>query len=140
VLRPATVSPVTDTPLSDAMAAHMQANNPETYAVFVEVFRNSVIGIVGAGALAPDGRAGEGYSAGRTTHGDGRPRILTFADPAVASQAPGSQCNAGVSGAVLLQMAAGDPASEGILVNSATEPISIIISRASASAVAQGPV
>ena len=53
----------------------------------------------------------------------------------MASQAPGSQCNAGVPGAVLLQMAAGDPDCEGILVNSATEPISLVISKATASKV-----
>ncbi|WP_051753627.1 hypothetical protein [Streptosporangium amethystogenes] len=72
--------------------------------------------------------------------GDGRPRILTFADPEVASQAPGSRCNVGASGAVLPRMAAEDPSCEGILVNSATKLISIIISRASAPAIAQGPV
>ncbi|MEV4251303.1 hypothetical protein AB0J63_48950 [Streptosporangium canum] len=55
-------------------------------------------------------------------------------------QHPGSQCNVGVPGAVLLRMAAEDPSCDGILVNSATELISIIISRASASAIAQGPV
>ncbi|MGW0591814.1 SseB family protein [Streptosporangium sp. NPDC002607] len=131
---------MTDTPLSDVMDAHVQANTAETYAAFVEMFRNSVIGIIGVGLLEPDGRAGEGFSASQTTHGDGRPRILTFADPEVASQAPGSQCNVGIPGAVLLRMAAEDPSCEGILVNSATKLISIIISRASASAIAQGPV
>jgi hypothetical protein len=129
-----------DTPLSDAMTAHGQAGTAETYAAFVEMFRSSVIGIVGVGALEPDGRAGGNFSAGRTTHSDGRPRILAFADPAVASRAPGSPCNAGILGSVLLQMAAGDPACAGILVNSATEPTSMIISRESASAAAPGPV
>jgi hypothetical protein len=139
VRRPATVSPVTDTPLSDVMDAHVQANTAESYAAFVEMFRNSVLGIVGVGTLEPDGRAGGDFAAGRSTHGDGRPRVLAFADPAMVWQTPGSQCNAGIPGAVLLQMAAADPTCEGILVNSATKPISLIISRASASAATQGP-
>jgi hypothetical protein len=50
-----------------------------------------------------------------------------------------SQCNLGVPGTILLRMAAEDPSCEGILVDSATELIDII-SRASASAIAQGPV
>ncbi len=44
------------------------------------------------------------------------PKPLTFADPTVASRAHGSQCNAGIPGAVLA-MAAGDPTREMILVN-----------------------
>jgi len=104
------------------------------------MFRSSVIGIVGIGPLAPDGRTGEGFAAGKTTHGDGRSRILAFADPAVASQTPGSPCNAGIPGAVLLRMAADDPTCEGILVNSATRLISVIIDRDSVSAFAPGPV
>jgi hypothetical protein len=134
-----TETPLTETPLSDLMATHARADTAQSYAAFVEMFRNSVIGIVGVGSVEPDGRAGGDFSAGRTTHGDGRPRILAFADPQVASQVAGSQCNAGVPGAVLLRMAADDPSCEGILVNSATEPTSIIISRDSASAAARGP-
>jgi len=129
---------VSDTPLSDAMDVHVRGNTAETYAAFVEVFRKSVVGIVGVGTLEPDGRAGPAFSAGGTAYGDGRLRLLAFADPAVASLAPGSQCNAGIPGAVLLRMAAGDPTQAGILVNSATEPISIIISRESASAIVAG--
>ncbi|WP_440069967.1 hypothetical protein [Streptosporangium sp. OZ121] len=53
---------------------------------------------------------------------------------------PGSQRDVGVPGAVLLRMAAEDPSCAGILADSATKLISIIISRASASAIAQGPV
>ncbi|MGJ6965630.1 hypothetical protein ACSDR0_27360 [Streptosporangium sp. G11] len=52
----------------------------------------------------------------------------------------GSQCNVGVPGAVLLRMAVEAPSCDGIMVNSATELISVIISRASVSAIAQGPV
>jgi SseB protein N-terminal domain len=131
------VSSVTDIPLSDAMHTHVQANTAETYAAFVELFRNSVIGIVGVGAVDEGDRAGADFTAAQTTHGDGKPRLLTFADPEVASQVPGSPCNAGVAGAVLLQMVADDPSVEGILVNSATEPISIIISREAASVAAR---
>jgi hypothetical protein len=54
-LWPATVPPVTDTSLSDVMDAPVQANTAETYAAFVEMFRNSVIGIIGVGLPEPDG-------------------------------------------------------------------------------------
>ena len=40
--------------------------------------------------------------------------------------------NGGVAGEVLLRMAAGDASCEGILVNSATQEISLIISRPTA--------
>jgi hypothetical protein len=108
------------------MVEHTGTNTAETYARFVARFQQSVVGIVGL--EQPDGA----MAAGQSTHGDGEPRLIAFADPEVASQIPGSQCNAGLPGQVLLDMAAADPESAGILVNCATQPISVIISRASA--------
>lgn len=118
------------------MAEHVDTSGPGTYDRFLALFRDSVIGIVGIGTVTHDEQdqavTGSGFAAGRTTHGDGKPRILAFADPDAASQAPGSQCNAGISGRVLLQMAAADPDCMGVLVNSATHPISLVISKATA--------
>lgn len=92
--------------------------------------------MVGLGTVTRDARGraatGPGFAVGRTTHGDERARILAFADPETAAQAPGSPCNAGVPGHVLLQMAAEDPECEGILVNSATRQISLVISKTTA--------
>ena len=134
---------MTDTPLSDLMDAHVEANTPESYAALVEAFRDAAIGIVGIGFLEPDengqAKAGPNFSTGRTMHGDGKPRILTYADPVVASQQPGSQCNAAIPGQVLLEMAASDPECEGILINSATEAISVIISKENAAAALEKP-
>ncbi len=129
--------------MSDLMAEHADKNSAESYAQFLTLFRDSVVGVVGIGTVTHDAQGrpatGPGFSVGRTTHGDGQPRILAFADPETAAQAPGSQCNAGVPGQVLLKMAADNPACDGILVNSATRPISLVISKKTAqSAVGQG--
>jgi hypothetical protein len=127
---------VSDTPLSDLMNEHSDTRSPDSYAQFLTLFRDSVIGVVGLGTVTQDeqGRVatGPGFAVGRTTHGDERTRILAFADPETAAQAPGSQCNAGVPGHVLLRMAAEDPECDGILVNSATRRISLVISKTTA--------
>ncbi|MGW4945521.1 hypothetical protein ACWEOZ_28480 [Actinoplanes sp. NPDC004185] len=81
----------------------------------------------------PDSPADDGsLGAGRTTYGDGRSRVLAYADPDVALRTLGSRFNAGLPGEVLLRMAADDPECDGILVNSATQPNSIIITRSTA--------
>jgi hypothetical protein len=69
--------------------------------------------------------------AGRTDHG-GSARLLAFADPEVALRNFGPRFNAGISGAVMLRMAADDPSCEGILVNSATSEFSLGISKSAA--------
>jgi len=133
---------MSDTPLSDLMAEHADTKSPESYARFLALFRDSVVGIVAIGEVVEDahGRsaAGDNLAAGRTTHGDGKPRLLAYADPEVATQRPDAQVNAGVSGQVLLRMAVGDPECVGILVNSATGPISLVISDAEAEALVAG--
>lgn len=124
---------MSDTPLSDVMAEHSDTRSPESYERFLALFRASVIGIVAVGAVAQDAQrqhvAGKNLGAGKTTHGDGRPRLLAYADPEAALRNFGPRFNAGVAGEVLLRMAASDADCEGILVNSATQEISLIISR-----------
>ena len=124
------------------MAEHADAGGQESYGRFLRLFAGSVVGIVGVGAM-PHDRPGQpptvgGFGAGRTTYGDGRSRILTFADPEIASQVPGSQCNAGIPGQVLLQMAVVDPDCVGILVNCATRPISLLITKEAAQELLEG--
>jgi hypothetical protein len=123
---------VNATPLSDLMTAHADNRTPENFDRFVALFRDSVIGVIAVGSVTHDAHgnpvAGNDLGVGRTTHGDGRSRILCFADPEVASQVPGTPMNAGVAGDVLLGMAADDPECDGILVNCATAQISLIIS------------
>ncbi len=122
-----------DAPLSALMAQQAKTPANETYDRFVAMFRTSTIGVVAAGMTKPDadGRliTAEGFGVGRTTFNDGRERIMAFADPEVFLRRFGPRFNAGVPGEVLLRMAADDPECEGILVNSALEEVSIIISK-----------
>ncbi|MDR7274807.1 SseB family protein [Catenuloplanes atrovinosus] len=124
---------MSDSPLSDALAAYAGNRTDENWARFVAVFRNSIVGAVGAGPVS-GGRSGAGFGVGRTTHGDGLPRILTFADPPVYARTFGQHFTVGVPGSVLLEMAAGDPDCAGILVNSATSETSVVITREAAEA------
>jgi hypothetical protein len=118
------------------MSEHAATGTPESYERFLALFRGSTVGIVAVGTPASDSRgrfiADGGIGAGRTTHGDGRPRILAYADPEVALRNFGPRFNAGLSGEVLLQMAANDPDCDGILVNSATSEISLVIGKPTA--------
>ncbi|GIJ43747.1 hypothetical protein Val02_06330 [Virgisporangium aliadipatigenens] len=128
-----------NSPLSDTMAEHAATKSPESYERFLALFRASTIGIATTGTPIRDAdgnlTTGHGFGAGRTTHGDGQPRILAFADPEVALRNFGPRFNAGVSGAVLLQMAATDDGCAGILVNSAIAEISLVISKSTARSV-----
>jgi hypothetical protein len=123
---------MTDTPLSDVMAEHLDTGTAESYERFLALFRGSVVGIVAIGTPAqdPNGRffADGNLGAGMTTYGDGQQRLLAYADPEAALRNFGPRFNAGLSGEVLLQMAVTNPECEGILVNSATHEISVIIS------------
>ncbi|MEO3817176.1 SseB family protein [Plantactinospora sp. B24E8] len=134
---------MSDTPLSDVMAEHAETKSPESYERFLRLFRAATIGIVAVGELAPDanGRviADGNLGAGRTSHGDGKSRLLAFADPEAALRNFGPRFNAGVPGEVLLRMAATDPESEGVLVNSATQEISLVISKSTAQSLLTPP-
>ncbi|MGI5175236.1 hypothetical protein ACQEVZ_02760 [Dactylosporangium sp. CA-152071] len=55
-----------------------------------------------------------------------------FADPEAVLRNRRPRCNADVSGAVVLQMAATDADCDGILVTSATEQVRLVISRSTA--------
>lgn len=136
LMRPASVRRMSDTPLSDVMAEHSDTRSPESYERFVALFRASVVGIVAAGPVVFDeqGRsvAGRNLTAGKTTHGDGLARVLAYADPEAALRNFGPRFNAGVEGEALLQMAVTYADCEGILLNSATDEISLIIDRATA--------
>jgi SseB protein N-terminal domain len=125
---------MSESPLSDALAAYAGNRTDENWDRFIGVFRNAIVGAVGSGPADAEGRSGAGFGLGRTTHGDGRPRILTFADPPVYARTFGRRFNVGVPGSVLLEMAAGDPDCAGILVNSATGETSVVISQEAAEA------
>jgi hypothetical protein len=126
---------MSETPLSDVMSEYAETKTPESYEHFLRLFRASTVGIAATGvpARGPHGYVADGnLGAGSTTHGDGRPRVLAFADPEAALRNFGPRFNAGLSGEVLLQMAATDPDCEGILVNSAICEISLVVSKLTA--------
>lgn len=115
------------------MGAHAETGTGDSYDRFIALFRTSVVGIAIEGMPVPDDEGhlvsdGE-ISAYMTTHGDGRSRIVAYADPEVFLVNFGPRFNAGVPGEVLLGMAASDPDCEGVLVNSATQEISLVIAK-----------
>ncbi|MFI5909134.1 hypothetical protein [Dactylosporangium sp. NPDC051541] len=118
--------------MSDLIDAHADRPDPALYERFLTLFRDSVIGVVAEGTpvTTPDGRtvSGSDMRVGNTTHGDGRSRILAWADPEAARANFGPRFNAGIAGATLLEMAGGSEGCAGILVNSATREVSLIIS------------
>jgi hypothetical protein len=124
---------MSDTPMSDAMAVHAETKTGESYDRFVELFRTSVVGVAIEGMPTPDQDgnlvADGDLSVHSSTHGDGRSRILAYADPEVFLVNFGPRFNAGMRGEVLLGMAASDPDCAGILVNSATQEISLVIAK-----------
>ncbi|BCJ77006.1 hypothetical protein CS0771_65500 [Catellatospora sp. IY07-71] len=127
---------MSQTPLSDVIRELAAGSAPDAYDRFVAIFRASTVGVMMDGAPAPDGRGGfvvrgGGVTVRSTGHGGGT-RILAYADPEVFLQNYGPKFNAGLSGEVLLQMAAGAADSDGILVNCATSEISAVINRATA--------
>jgi hypothetical protein len=71
-------------------------------------------------------------SARPTSVGSRQLRVLAYADPDVFLRTFGPRFNAGSLGEVLLHMTAGEPKCEGILDNSATREISLVISKSTA--------
>lgn len=133
---------MSESPLSDVMAEHTQSRSADSYGRFLGLFRISTIGIVAIGPAGPDPDGtviADGLlSAGMTTHGDGLARLLAYADPLVARRNFGPRFNAGLTGDVLLRMAASSPGCEGILVNSAVSEISLVITRITAESLVAG--
>jgi hypothetical protein len=122
-----------DTPLSDLISDHIRTGTEQSFARFVEAFRSSIVGVVALGI--PDGAVGTFVSTaeqpvkiGSTKHG-GPVRTLAFADPPAFARKFGRRFNAEISGEAVLATVLLNPESEGILVNSAKEEVSLIIHR-----------
>ena len=130
---------MTDTPLSEIMAELDDAWTPEGYERFLTLFRDSVVGIIATGPASQDGEgrtiAGPNLTARCTTRDDRRRRVLAYADPEASLRNFGPRFNAGISGRVVLQMAATDADCAGVLVNSAISEIFLIIDRSTAQVV-----
>ncbi|WP_155373812.1 SseB family protein [Catellatospora vulcania] len=133
---------MTDTPLSDALVAHAEDPNPETFDRFATIFRASMVGVMSDKMMAARGAAvvsGGRLTIASTSFNDGRSRILTFADPEVFLRTYGPRFDAGLRGEDVLRMAAGAPDCHGILVNCATREIAQVISKEMAQALIAPP-
>jgi len=123
------------TPLSDLIERLTDSPTDDTFARFVAAFRQASVGVI-IGGLA-DGRCGtivtsdnDSISLGETLHANGRPMILTFADPAAFLRRFGDRFNGETSGETVLATVMAHESSEGVLVNSAKAEISVMIDRA----------
>lgn len=123
-----------DTPLSDLLEEYIRSQSDHDYEGLCQLFMSSEVGVLAKGAPKEEpGRfkstSDNPFQLGLTTHGDGRPRILAFADPSAFTQKFGQPFNAGVTGVDMCKTVIFNEKCEGILLNSAKSEVSIIISR-----------
>ena len=106
----------------------------EKYEHVLSVFSQSSVGVVVVGA--PEGHPGgtlkadgERISLGSSQHGDGKSRILAFADPKEFSANFGPRFNGEMRGEDVFKVALHNQTCSGILLNSAKAPISLPMER-----------
>jgi hypothetical protein len=81
---------------------------------------------------------GETIALSSTAHGDGKRRVVAFAEPREFIQKFGPRLNAEVSGKSLMELVLANEACHGIILNSATSATSIAIGRADIQRFCQG--
>lgn len=120
--------------LSELITYLAESWHEETFDEFLALLLKSQLGVRVDGV--PDGVSGpfvvgstQSLSLGRTTFGDGRSRILVFADPEEFIARFGLQFNGEINGAMLVNVVLYNADCEGILVNSALSSISVPIER-----------
>lgn len=122
------------TPLSDLMRTYQESTSIEDFDALVEYFATVAVGVHLSG-LAPQATernlvAGDGeVSVGNTIHGDGKSRVVAFADPREFNRRFGPKCNGEMLGMTLFEVVLHNPSCHGILVNSAVAESSVIIPR-----------
>lgn len=128
---------LSDTPLSDLIAAYIASRSRKTWGQFLDAFQVAELGVHVVGV--PSGtvgkfvtQAGQSVSLGLTRHAGGRPTALAFADPEAFARRFGRPFNAGMSGTALLATLLADPECAGVLVNSALSEVSVVIDRSTA--------
>jgi len=129
------------------MQLHARKPSDRLYRKFLDLFVRSGLGVIAVGV--PEGTSGQIKSTsekpihlGQTSYGDGKRRVLAFADPQEFVRNFGQPFNAELKGADLLEMVVENRECDGILVNSAIAEESILISRGTAvrlAAQASGP-
>ncbi len=122
------------TPLSDLIRKFHKSQSREDYDAVLELCIRTPVGIFAFGVqpkyheqivMAGD----DNISVGSTTHGDGQSRLLAYADPREFNLRFDEKCNAEMIGENLFKTALHNKECAGILLNCATEQISIPIPR-----------
>jgi hypothetical protein len=130
---------MTETPLSDLIAAYIEDGTPQSFSQFLDGFRGSRLGVIAAGVPAGVSEfvstAEQSVSIGMTQHAGGRRMALAFADPVAFARRFGCPFNAEISGEALLATILLNPECEGVLVNSALAEVSVVIDRVTAESV-----
>jgi hypothetical protein len=122
------------TPLSDLIQSFHEARGGEDFEAMLALFLTSQIGIHAVNV--PQGlqgqtviSKGEGIGLANTTHGDGKKRIVAFADPQEFIKRFGAKCNGEMLGGELIKVALHNTDCHGVLLNSARSEISTLLSR-----------
>lgn len=126
---------MSNTPLSDLMAAFIADQVDARYREFLSTFCDAMVGVAAVGN--PEEKAGEVTVTDANPIGlassvlpDGRSVILVGADPVVYRERFGPVFNAEMQGQDVLATALANPACGGIQVNSARSENSLVIERA----------
>jgi len=111
----------------------------------VHAFAHAKVGVIAIGVPEDaDGNVtstdANPVSLGNTTHGDGKQRVVAFADPEEFVKRFGQPFNAEMLGIDVYRTVDANATGHGVLVNSATSETSMIISRASAEVFLAGDV
>ncbi len=120
--------------LSDLIDSLHESWTAERFNMLLAKLKASSVGIIAINV--PDHYLGktvrtasEGVTLASTRHGDGKSRILAFAEPRDFVAKFGPKCNGEMLGAEVIKVVLHNPDCAGILLNSAKSEISIVIER-----------
>lgn len=122
------------TPISDLMCTYQESLSIEHFDALVERLATTAVGVHLFGVAPPEAERnlvadGKGISLASTTHGDGKSRLVAFADPREFNRRFGPKCNGEMLGKTLFEVVLHNPDCHGILINSATSETSVVIPR-----------
>jgi hypothetical protein len=129
------VHPISRLPISSFISRLNQTWDEELFRTLLRQMVTDQVGVVVTNIRAPlEGRVtstkAEPLSLGNTTYGDGKSRLLAFADPRLFRGRYGDKFNAEISGLDLFKTALANESCFGVLVNGALSPHSVAIDRA----------
>jgi tetratricopeptide (TPR) repeat protein len=121
------------TPLSDLIDTYFKDSTQNSFADFLQAFRQAVVGVIASGVPQGVGEftstADHPVSLGSSTDNNGHRVVLAFADPDAFARTFGVRFNVTMPGEDVLQTVVHNPDCYGVSVNSAKSEISIIIDR-----------